>query len=187
MPAKRISLAGPGKRDNELAQAIKTGIVINAESTGEIERTANICDEIGQVANVAIRVNPDIELRSAGMKMSGRASPFGIDQNVAADAIRNVKQRNQNFVGLHFYCGSQCLDSGAIILLLVSGKHNADLDFIAQKHELRLGRCDDRRVRNETGFAIGGVAPIGHLIDVPIYMDQALLFHDRVDGHRSAP
>lgn len=72
------------------------------------------------------------------------------------------------------------LDSGAIILLLVSGKHNADLDFIAQKHELRLGRCDGRRVRNETGFAIGGVAPIGHLIDVPVFMDHALLSHDAV-------
>ena len=72
------------------------------------------------------------------------------------------------------------LDSGAIVLLLVSGKHNADLDFIAQQRGLRLGRCDGRRVRDETGFAIGGVAPIGHLIDVPIYMDQALLSYEAV-------
>lgn len=72
------------------------------------------------------------------------------------------------------------LDDGTITLLLVSGRHNADLAFIEQTHGLRLGRCDGRRVRNETGFAIGGVAPIGHLIDVPIYMDEALLDYEHV-------
>lgn len=72
------------------------------------------------------------------------------------------------------------LDDSTITILLVSGRHNADLAFIENNHELRLGRCDGRRVRNETGFAIGGVAPIGHLIDVPIYMDEALLDYDYV-------
>ena len=72
------------------------------------------------------------------------------------------------------------LDTGAITLLLVSGMHNADLGFMAQKHGLRLGRCDGRRVRDETGFAIGGVAPIGHLIEVPAYMDSALLGYEDV-------
>ena len=72
------------------------------------------------------------------------------------------------------------IDTGAIVLVLVSGKHNADLEFIERQYGLRLGRCDGRRVRDETGFAIGGVAPIGHLTNVPIYMDRALLDYDNV-------
>lgn len=71
-------------------------------------------------------------------------------------------------------------DNGAITLLLVSGAHNADLDHVASKHGLKLDRCDGRRVRDETGFAIGGVAPIGHKIAVPVYLDEALLDYDVV-------
>lgn len=65
--------------------------------------------------------------------------------------------------------------SGGLVLVLVSGRHNADTDFIADAYGLRLKRCDAKRVRDETGFAIGGVAPIGHLRPVPIYIDSALL------------
>ncbi|VVT19382.1 YbaK/EbsC family protein [Rhizobium sp. EC-SD404] len=67
-------------------------------------------------------------------------------------------------------------DSGAgeIVLLLVSGRHNVDLDFLRSHHGLDLRRCDPRRVRDETGFAIGGVAPIGHLTKPSIWMDRVL-------------
>jgi len=68
------------------------------------------------------------------------------------------------------------VETGALALVLVSGAHNADLDHLAAGG-LRLKRCDARRVRDETGFAIGGVAPIGHLTKVPTYMDATLLSH----------
>ncbi|MCR9123301.1 MAG: YbaK/EbsC family protein [Phyllobacteriaceae bacterium] len=71
-------------------------------------------------------------------------------------------------------------ENGALVLLLVSGQHNADLGFIAERYGLTLKRCDGRRVRDETGFAIGGVAPIGHLVPIPVYMDTALLDHATV-------
>lgn len=71
-------------------------------------------------------------------------------------------------------------ETGAITLLLVSGAHNADLAYVASTHGLNLGRCDGRRVRDETGFAIGGVAPIGHKIAVPAYMDASLMDYDVV-------
>lgn len=70
--------------------------------------------------------------------------------------------------------------NGRLTLLLVSGRHNADLNHLTAAHGLDLGRCDGRRVRDETGFAIGGVAPIGHKVDLPIYMDDALLSFDIV-------
>ncbi len=65
--------------------------------------------------------------------------------------------------------------SGEVALLLVSGRHNADTDYIAKTYGLSLKRCDPRRVREQTGFAIGGVAPIGLKASVPTYMDSSLL------------
>jgi len=119
-----------------------------------------------RVVNAAKKLHLDIELRT--MDQSTRtaqqaANACGCD---VAQIVKSLAFEN--------------LDNGAITLLLVSGKHNADLPFIEQTQQLRLGRCDGRRVRNETGFAIGGVAPIGHLIDVPIYMDETLLNYEHV-------
>ena len=71
-------------------------------------------------------------------------------------------------------------DSGALVLLLVSGQNNADLDHISKTYGLNLKRCDGRRVRDETGFAIGGVAPLGHKAPVATYMDESLLDYDTV-------
>lgn len=71
-------------------------------------------------------------------------------------------------------------DTNALVLLLVSGAHNADLYYISNQYGLKLKRCDGRRVRDETGFAIGGVAPIGHLSAIAVYCDEALLNYDSV-------
>jgi prolyl-tRNA editing enzyme YbaK/EbsC (Cys-tRNA(Pro) deacylase) len=68
----------------------------------------------------------------------------------------------------------------ALVLVLVSGAHALDTSFVDECHGLRLERCDTRRVRNETGFAIGGVAPIGHLAPIRVLMDETLLEHATV-------
>lgn len=69
---------------------------------------------------------------------------------------------------------------GSLVLCLVSGNHQADIPYISEAYDINLKRCDTRRVRRETGFAIGGVAPIGHLAPIAIYMDQKLLEFDEV-------
>ncbi|WP_223477788.1 YbaK/EbsC family protein [Oricola indica] len=71
-------------------------------------------------------------------------------------------------------------DTGALALLLVSGSHNADLEYISSRYGLNLKRCDGRRVRDETGFAIGGVAPIGHKAPVATWLDESLLDYETV-------
>ena len=65
-------------------------------------------------------------------------------------------------------------------LMLVSGVHNADMDYISERYNLSFTRCEARRVRDETGFAIGGVAPVGHLTPIAVYMDRTLLDHGQV-------
>ncbi|WP_394689482.1 YbaK/EbsC family protein [Hoeflea sp.] len=65
-------------------------------------------------------------------------------------------------------------------LMLVSGIHNADMDYISRQYGLSFTRCDVRRVRDETGFAIGGVAPIGHLAPIDTFIDRTLVDHEMV-------
>ena len=68
-PAAEISFAGPGKGDSELRGAVAAGITLNLESAGELERVIGIGEQLGIVPRVAVRVNPDFELKSSGMKM----------------------------------------------------------------------------------------------------------------------
>src|SRR4051812_45479824 len=73
-----ISFAGPGKTDAELEAAVRAGIVVNLESEGEMERLAAITVQRGVRARVNVRVNPDFELKSSGMKMGGGPRQFGV-------------------------------------------------------------------------------------------------------------
>lgn len=114
-PAAAISFAGPGKRDDELAAAIAAGITINIESSGEAERSLAIGERDGVTPRLAIRVNPDMELRGSGMRMGGRASPFGIDADQAAAVARGVIDAGADWRGWHIFAGSQALDTDAII------------------------------------------------------------------------
>lgn len=114
-PATAISFAGPGKRDAELAAAIGAGATLNLESAGEARRALAIGDRLGIAPRVAVRVNPDLELRGSGMKMGGRASPFGIDAEHAAAVVRDVIAGGADWRGFHIYAGSQALDAAAVI------------------------------------------------------------------------
>jgi diaminopimelate decarboxylase len=113
--ALAISFAGPGKRDDELAAAIRAGATLNVESEGEAVRGFAIGERLGIAPRMAVRVNPDIELRGSGMRMGGRASPFGVDAIRAAALVRAIVAAGADWRGFHIYAGSQALDAGAII------------------------------------------------------------------------
>ncbi|MEM7501094.1 MAG: pyridoxal-dependent decarboxylase, exosortase A system-associated [Pseudomonadota bacterium] len=109
-----ISFAGPGKRDDELTDAVKAGITINIESVGEMRRISGISDDLGTHANIAIRVNPAFELKTAGMKMGGRPSQFGIDAEQVPEVLAELKALDLGFRGFHVFSGSQNLRAEAI-------------------------------------------------------------------------
>ena len=77
--------------------------------------------------------------------------------------------------------------SGALLLLLVSGAHEVDLELAAEIIGERPIRTNPKRVRAETGFAIGGVAPIGHLHPIDTWMDTSLHNHELVWAAAGAP
>jgi diaminopimelate decarboxylase len=114
-PASAISFAGPGKRDDELELAIRAGATINLESEGEADRALAIGGRLGVTPRLAVRVNPDIELRGSGLRMGGRASPFGVDAERAAALVRRLIASGADWQGFHIFAGSQALDVEAII------------------------------------------------------------------------
>ncbi|MCB2051578.1 MAG: pyridoxal-dependent decarboxylase, exosortase A system-associated [Novosphingobium sp.] len=115
IPADRVSFAGPGKRDAELESAIACGATINLESESEGRRALSIADRIGQRPRLAIRVNPDFELRGSGMKMGGGAKPFGLDADRVPALARELLGAGAEWRGLHIFAGSQALSAAAVI------------------------------------------------------------------------
>jgi diaminopimelate decarboxylase len=105
MPPLQISFAGPGKGERELRQAIAAGIVINLESVRELERIVMIATETGMRPKVAVRVNPDFELKSSGMKMGGGPKQFGIDAELVPDLLAQMKTLPVEFWGFHIFPG----------------------------------------------------------------------------------
>lgn len=110
----KISFAGPGKRSSELRRAVAAGVTINVESEQELRVIVELGECLGITPSVAIRVNPDFELKSSGMKMGGGAKPFGIDVERVPNLLRLLVSLKLNFVGLHIFSGSQNLNSAAI-------------------------------------------------------------------------
>ncbi len=112
--AHDISFAGPGKSEGELEQAVAAGILLNVESLREIRLLEAISQRLGKSARVAVRVNPDFELKSSGMKMGGGPKPFGIDAEQVPEALAQIRARGLGFEGFHIFSGSQNLKSEAI-------------------------------------------------------------------------
>jgi diaminopimelate decarboxylase len=104
-----ISFAGPGKSIKELERAAAAGIVINMESELEMRRLATIAQRTGRRPRVAIRVNPDFELKTSGMKMAGGPKQFGVDAERVPKMLSDLATLPLEFWGFHIYSGSQNL------------------------------------------------------------------------------
>lgn len=110
-----ISFAGPGKRDDELTEAIKAGVTINIESPSECDRALSIGDKEGISPRLAVRVNPDFDLKGSGMKMGGGAKPFGMDVDLVEPTVKRMVEAGVHWRGFHIFAGSQALKADAII------------------------------------------------------------------------
>jgi diaminopimelate decarboxylase len=110
-----VSFAGPGKRDRELKIAIEQGVTINLESEGEANRALSIAHSLGKTPNLAVRVNPDFDLKGSGMRMGGGAKPFGVDTERVPALVKSLIAAGASWRGFHIFAGSQALDSASII------------------------------------------------------------------------
>jgi diaminopimelate decarboxylase len=115
MDGREISFAGPGKRDDELAAAIEAGVTLNLESEGEAERALAIGRGQGRTPRLAVRVNPDFEIKGSGMRMGGGAKPFGVDSARVPALVRRLIEGGADWRGFHIFAGSQALAAEALI------------------------------------------------------------------------
>ena len=113
--AEDVSFAGPGKRDCELEDAILAGVTLNCESEGEVERALAIGARTGRTPRLAVRVNPDFEIKGSGMRMGGGAKPFGVDAARVPALVRAIVVGGAEWRGFHIFAGSQALEADALI------------------------------------------------------------------------
>ena len=109
-----VSFAGPGKRDPELRQAVASRVLINLESAREVGVLEQISGELGIPARVAVRVNPDFELKGSGMKMGGGPKQFGVDVEQMPELLASIGKAGLAFEGFHLFAGSQNLRAESI-------------------------------------------------------------------------
>jgi len=114
MNPREISFAGPGKTETEIEQGLAAGVLFNVESARELKLLAHAARQTSSAPRVAIRVNPDFELKSSGMKMGGGPKQFGVDAEQVPRLLEEVEGLGLTFEGFHIFWGSQNLSAPAI-------------------------------------------------------------------------
>jgi diaminopimelate decarboxylase len=111
MPPSRVSFAGPGKTPAELRQAVAAGITIELESATEAGRVAAAGEALGTRPTVAVRVNPDFQVKGSGMRMGGGPQQFGVDAEAVPALLDELAGLDLDVHGFHVFAGSQNLNA----------------------------------------------------------------------------
>jgi diaminopimelate decarboxylase len=138
----QIVFTGVGKTRSELERAISLGVAaINAESPGEVDRISAIAQACGTVANVAVRVNPDVAAGAHPHISTGKATTkFGMSPRDAAGMLRDMARRPVlRIAGLHVHIGSQITQAAPITAAIQT---IVDLARMAATEGIRMRHLD---------------------------------------------
>ncbi len=138
MPSRKIVYASVGKTDAEIEEAIKSGILVfNVESLPELENINRIAKKLKKVTKVAIRINPDVEVKTHKFIATGKiTNKFGIDlKNAYKILLLHNSFSNVKICGLHIHIGSQITEGSPYVAAI-----NKVIDFVAnlKKEGIRL-------------------------------------------------
>lgn len=111
MPAEMVSFAGPGKTVPELTQAVAAKVTIEIESETEARRVTDIGERMGIRPRVAVRVNPDFQVKGSGMRLGGGAQQFGVDSEQVPALLADLAAADIELLGFHIFAGSQNLNA----------------------------------------------------------------------------
>jgi len=110
VPAEKIVYSGVGKRASEIKEALSAGILMfNVESQAELVKINEVAKEMGKVASISIRINPDVDPQthpyiSTGMKKN----KFGLDMESSMEAYKmTLDMENVEAIGMDCHIGSQ--------------------------------------------------------------------------------
>lgn len=115
---RQIVFSGVGKREDEILAALKAGIrCFNIEVSGELDRINLLAEQLGVIAPVSFRVNPDVDAKTHPYISTGlKENKFGIEFSQAlaeyrrADAMTNVE-----VVGIDCHIGSQLTETSPFL------------------------------------------------------------------------
>jgi len=151
---QKIVFSGVGKREDEIIAALKTGIrCFNIEVSGELDRINQLAGEMGVVAAVSFRVNPDVDAQTHPYISTGlKENKFGIDiQQALIEFRRAAKMEHIKIIGIDCHIGSQLTDTTPFIAAL--DKVLAVVNTLKQEgielHHLDLGGGLGIRYQNE--------------------------------------
>jgi prolyl-tRNA editing enzyme YbaK/EbsC (Cys-tRNA(Pro) deacylase) len=119
-------------------------------------------------------------LAAAGHADSVQAFPEGTRS--AADAAAAVGCEVAQIAKSIVFRGGE-----RVVLVVASGANRVDMAKVAAATGLPVKRADGGWVRDVTGFAIGGVAPVGHLTPPVVLVDEDLFRFDRVWAAAGSP
>lgn len=117
---REMTFSGVGKTDWEIRLGIENGIgCFNVESIPELDVINQLAGEMGKKANIAFRVNPDIDAHTHKYITTGTAdNKFGISIEVLDEVIRHaLTLPHVNLRGLHFHIGSQITEMQPYVML----------------------------------------------------------------------
>lgn len=122
----RIIFAGPGKGQHELAETIEAGVgEIHLESFEEAEHVARLGAQFGRRIAVAIRVNPVAGAQGGAMRMGGKPTAFGFDEEDLAEVVARVDAYEAlDLQGVHLFAGTQILKAS---VLAAQWRHGLDV------------------------------------------------------------
>lgn len=138
VPPYKIIFSGVGKRDDEINKALKMGILmLNLESEAEMQRVELIAKEMGVIARISIRVNPNIDAKTHPYISTGlHENKFGVPIDAAKRMMIHAKHSSHlEPVGIHFHIGSQItelepfLEAAKIIADLVRSLKALEIDI----------------------------------------------------------
>lgn len=111
---KKIVFSGVGKREDEIIAALKVGIrCFNVEVSAELERINRLAAQLGVIAPISLRVNPDVDAKTHPYISTGlKENKFGIASELAiAEYLRAAKLPNLKIVGIDCHIGSQLTET----------------------------------------------------------------------------
>jgi len=152
---KKVVFSGVGKRVDEMQRALEVGIrCFNIESVSELERLNEVAASINKIADISIRVNPDVDAQTHPYISTGlKDNKFGIDINIVEGVYQQAAQMNHiNVTGIDCHIGSQLTETAPFMdalerLLTLAGKLKQQGIVI---HHLDLGGGLGVRYKDET-------------------------------------
>ncbi len=112
-PASKIVFAGVGKTDKEIQIGLDNNIYcFNVESLPEMKAIEELASKCGKVAQIAIRINPNVDARTHKYITTGlEENKFGLNESDLPEAISFInKSTSLKLIGMHFHIGSQITD-----------------------------------------------------------------------------